>query len=111
MKVLKSWLGKWVDLSSIKIGEILNIFESLGYEIESVTDLKPDYKNIVVGKIIEIINLPNSKKIRLTKVDIGDEVLDIICGAWNFTSGDLVAVAKAGSHIKDKFKIACLPIQ
>ena len=105
MKVLKSWLENWVNLSSVKTAEIINIFESLGYEIENVTRLKPDYKNIVVGEVTEIINLPKAEKIRLTKVNIGDELLEIICGARNFNEGDLVAVAKPGSYIAESFKI------
>jgi phenylalanyl-tRNA synthetase beta chain len=105
MKVLKSWLEKWVDLSSINNNELLKMLESLGYEIEDISNLKPDYKNIVIGEVTEISTPVNADKIRLTTVDVGDESLQIICGAWNFNQGDLVAVAKPGSYIKDKFKI------
>ena len=105
MKILKSWLQNWVNISSVKTNELLEILESLGYEIEDVVNLTPDYKNVVIGKVTKILNPPNANKIRLATVDIGGEILEIICGAWNFNETDLVAVAKPGSYIKEKFLI------
>ena len=105
MKILKSWLEDWIDLSDIKDKQLLNIFESLGYEIETYKKIAPNYKNIVIGTVIDISLIPKAEKIRLAKVDVGTDQLNIICGAWNFNIGDKVAVAAPGTYIRDNFKI------
>jgi phenylalanyl-tRNA synthetase beta chain len=105
MKVLKSWLSDWVDIDKINGDELSLALESLGFEIESRIDIKPNYKNIVVGKVLEIYPHPNADKVRVTKVDTGNNVFEIVCGAFNFDIGAVVPVALPKSEIKDSFLI------
>ena len=105
MKVLKSWLSDWVDIDKINGDELSLALESLGFEIESRVDIKPNYKNIVVGKVLEIYPHPNADKVRVTKVDTGNNVFEIVCGAFNFDVGAVVPVALPKSEIKDSFLI------
>ena len=105
MKILKSWLNDWIDLDSISTDDISEALESLGFEIESRTDKTPNYKNITVGKVLEIYEHPNADKVRVTKVDVGSKTYEIVCGAWNFDVGAVVPVALPKSEIKDGFKI------
>ena len=105
MKILKSWLNDWIDIESIDSDDISEALESLGFEIESRVDKVPNYKNIVVGKVIDIYQHPNADKVRVTKVDVGSKVYEIVCGAWNFDINAVVPVALPNSEIKDGFKI------
>jgi phenylalanyl-tRNA synthetase beta chain len=105
MKILKSWLNDWIDIEAISSDEISEALESLGFEIESRTDKTPNYKNITVGKVLEIYEHPNADKVRVTKVDVGSKIYEIVCGAWNFEVGAVVPVALPKSEIKDGFKI------
>ena len=105
MKVLKSWLNDWVDIDKINGDELSLALESLGFEIESRIDIKPNYKNIVVGKVLDIYPHPNADKVRVTKVDTGNNVFEIVCGAFNFDVGAVVPVALPKSEIKDSFLI------
>jgi len=105
MKVLKSWLSDWVDIDKINGDELSLALESLGFEIESRIDIKPNYKNIVVGKVLEIYPHPNADKVRVTKVDTGNNVFEIVCGAFNFDVGAVVPVALPKSEIRDSFLI------
>ena len=105
MKILKSWLQDWVDIEKITGDDLSEALESLGFEIESRTDIKPNYKNIVVGKVIDIYPHPNADKVRVTKVDTGNNTFEIVCGAWNFDIGAIVPVALPKSEIKDNFLI------
>ena len=105
MKILKSWLNDWIDLDNIHSDDISEALESLGFEIETRIDKTPNYKNIVVGKVIDIYQHPNADKVRVTKVDVGSKVYEIVCGAWNFDINAVVPVALPNSEIKDGFKI------
>jgi len=105
MKILKSWLNDWIDIETISTDDISEALESLGFEIESRTDKTPNYKNITVGKVLEIYEHPNADKVRVTKVDVGSKTYEIVCGAWNFDVGAVVPVALPKSEIKDGFKI------
>ena len=105
MKILKSWLTDWIDVSSIDDNELSEALESLGFEIENIEHIKPNYKDIVVGKVLEIYQHPNADKVRVTKVDVGSSVYEIVCGAWNFDVNAIVPVALPKSYIKDNFLI------
>ena len=105
MKILKSWLNDWININDIHSDDISEALESLGFEIESRLDKQPNYKNIVVGKVVEIYPHPNADKVRVTKVDVGSKVYEIVCGAWNFDINAVVPVALPNSEIKDGFKI------
>ena len=105
MKLLKSWLNDWIDIENISNPEISEALESLGFEIENKKELHPNYENIVVGKVLEIYEHPNADKVRITKTDVGNNIYEIVCGAWNFDVGAVVPVALPNSKIKDNFKI------
>ena len=105
MKILKSWLNDWINLDKISDDELSNALESLGFEIEYYKQITPNYKNIVVGKVIDLYQHPNADKVRVTKVDVGSKVYEIVCGAWNFDKGAVVPVALPKSKIKDDFLI------
>lgn len=105
MKILKSWLTDWIDVSSIDDDELSEALESLGFEIENIEHIKPNYKDIIVGKVLEIYKHPNADKVRVTKVDVGSSVYEIVCGAWNFDINAIVPVALPKSYIKDNFLI------
>ena len=105
MKILKSWLNDWIDIENISNPEISEALESLGFEIENKKELNPNYENIVVGKVLEIYEHPNADKVRITKTDVGNNIYEIVCGAWNFDVGAVVPVALPNSEIKDNFKI------
>ena len=105
MKILKSWLNDWINLEDISNDKISEALESLGFEIEEYKEINPDYKNIVVGKVLEIYQHPNADKVRVTKVDVGSNIYEIVCGAWNFDVGAIVPVALPKSYIKENFLI------
>ena len=105
MKVLKSWLNEWINLDNISDIDLSNALESLGFEIENYTEINPNYENIVVGKVVELYQHPNADKVRVTKVDVGSKIYEIVCGAWNFDIGAVVPVALPKSKIKDNFLI------
>jgi len=105
MKLTLSWLEDFIDLPTSDPTQLIEAFESLGHEIEDWHTIEPSFTGVVVGRVIEVSAHPNADKVRLTKVDVGDEILDIICGAWNFEAGAIVPVAVPGAVLGGDFTI------
>lgn len=59
----------------------------------------PVTKPIVIGKVLEVNNHPNSDKLYLVKVTDGQNTYDIVCGCDNYQTDDLVAVAPPGATV------------
>ena len=105
MKVTLDWLGDFVDLPTADPEEITGALESLGHEVEGWEPVRHRFSDVVVGKVLEIAPHPDADKVRLTKVDVGGQVLDIVCGAWNFDEGAIVPVAVPGAVLQGDFSI------
>ncbi|EJC02327.1 phenylalanine--tRNA ligase subunit beta [Helicobacter pylori] len=70
----------------------------LGLEVEScVSCVAP--KNVVVGKVLEKAPHKNAEKLSVCQVDVGKEVLPIVCGAKNVAPNQFVPVALKGAII------------
>ena len=98
MKLSLKWLSQFVDLSGLSTEDIINEAVHSGFEVASVETLGQG-TNLVVGKVIECHDHPDSDHLHVTKVDIGSEVLDIVCGAPNCRNGLKVIVAKVGAKL------------
>ncbi|MFP6344490.1 phenylalanine--tRNA ligase subunit beta [Helicobacter pylori] len=70
----------------------------LGLEVEScIPCVAP--KNVVVGKVLEKAPHKNAEKLSVCQVDIGKEVLPIVCGAKNVAPNQFAPVALKGAII------------
>ncbi|WRF63097.1 phenylalanine--tRNA ligase subunit beta [Helicobacter pylori] len=70
----------------------------LGLEVEScISCVAP--KNVVVGKVLEKAPHKNAEKLSVCQVDVGKEVLQIVCGAKNVAPNQFVPVALNGALI------------
>ncbi len=84
--------------------EIAELMELHITEVESVTT-NASFTKVVVGEILEIRNHSNADKLHLTKVDIGTETLNIVCGASNIAVGQKVPVALVGAILPGGLEI------
>ena len=106
MLISLEWLKEYVDIKE-DIKELENALTMIGQEVEAITIQGKDLDNVVIGKIVEYGKHPNSEKLTLTKVDVGeDEPLQIVCGAPNHKLGDKVIVARIGAVLPGNFKIS-----
>ena len=99
MFVSMNWINEYVDLSGLNVEEIIHRFTLSTAEVEDIIYKGNDIEKVVAGKIINIENHPDSKKLHLLKVDVGSTVLDIVCGAPNVREGMIVPVAQAGGRV------------
>ncbi len=101
-----NWLKDFVDIPKKITPEELGLKLTMHtVEIDSVQKQSDKYKNVIVGKILEVNKHPNADKLRLAKVDIKKEVLDIVCGAPNIEPGQLVPVALVGAVLPNGLEI------
>lgn len=98
MLVSLNELRKYVDLDGISAEEIASKLTNSGIEVEEIKKLS-NATNLVVGKVISCLPHPDSDHLHVTKVDVGDEILDIVCGAPNCKEGIKVIVAKVGAKL------------
>lgn len=98
MKISYNWLKQYLDfdLTPEETDEKLTL---LGLEVEETETIGSDFEHFVVGKVKEVRNHPNADKLVLCDVDLGDETVQIACGAPNVAANQKVPVAKVGATI------------
>ncbi|MDO4225146.1 MAG: phenylalanine--tRNA ligase subunit beta, partial [Bergeyella zoohelcum] len=104
MKISNNWLKDYIktELKAEKIGEYLT---DIGLEVEGIEpfeNIKGGLEGIVVGKVLTCEKHPNADKLKKTTVDIGGQILEIVCGAPNVEAGQVVPVATVGTKIYTK---------
>lgn len=105
MLISLEWLKKYVDIKE-NISELEHSLTMIGQEVEAIDVQGKDLENVVVGEVVEYGKHPESDKLTLLKVNVGEgENLQIVCGAPNHKLGDKVVVAKIGANLPGNFKI------
>lgn len=105
MLVSYNWLKNYVDLEGITPEQLADKITKAGIEVEGVEYFAEKSSNIVVGFVTSCEKHPNADKLNLCQVDVGDETLQIICGAPNIREGQKVVVAKPGAKLPGNVKI------
>lgn len=97
MKLSVNDLNVFVDVPK-DIAKLCEDLSHLGLEVEScIPCIAP--KNVVVGKVLEKAPHKNAEKLSVCQVDVGKEVLPIVCGAKNVAPNQFAPVALKGAII------------
>ncbi len=106
MLVSLNWLKNYVDFGSLTPEQLGEKITKSGIEVDGIEYIIGEKsENIVVGYVKECEQHPNADKLKLCQVDVGEETLQIICGAANVAQGQKVVVAKPGAVLPGNFKI------
>ena len=101
MKLSLNFVKDYVDLDeSLTVHQIAEDMTRVGNEYDSAEKLI-NATNLVIGKVLTCEMHPDSDHLHVCTVDIGTEVLHIVCGAPNVAKGQKVIVAKAGAELPD----------
>lgn len=103
MRISTSWLNDYVDISDENLKELASKITNAGVNVETVEEYNTP--NLVVGQILEIEDHPDSDHLHVCRVDVKDEVLQIVCGAQNLKKNMKVIVAKVGCVLPGDFEI------
>ncbi len=103
MRISTSWLNDYVDISDENLRELADKITNAGVNVETVEEYNTP--NLVVGQILEIEDHPDSDHLHVCKVDVKDEVLQVVCGAQNLKKNMMVIVSKVGCVLPGDFEI------
>ncbi len=101
MKLNRKWINEeFVDLSHVSDKEYVETLTVFGQKVETWERMDAEIKNVVVGKVLDIVRHENSDHMWVCQIDAGEEApLQIVTGAQNVKVGDMVPVAKHNSWL------------
>ncbi len=101
-----SWLQEFAPFEGDPAA-LAEVMTDLGMVVEEITTFGNTWDGIIVAKVLSLNPHPNADKIQLVGVDVGNgESLQICCGAFNMSVGDLVPLATEGTTMPSGMEIA-----
>lgn len=101
MTISHNWLSEYLPIA-IDPERLSRILTSIGLEVESLTayeSIKGGLKGLIVGEVTSCEQHPNADKLKLTQVNTGSEILQVVCGAANVAAGQKIILAPVGATI------------
>jgi len=98
-----NWVGDYIDIKDQDVHELASKITKAGINIEGVITHHMD--GLIIGQIEKVENHPDSDHLHVCQVNIGKEVLQIVCGASNVREGLKVIVATEGAILPGDFEI------
>ena len=96
MNISRNWLADYVSIDC-DLETLCDKLTMAGIEVEAVESTGTVPTGVVVGKILERKPHPDSDHMSVCRVDVGNETLQIVCGAPNCDAGNVVPVALIGT--------------
>ena len=80
---------------------MMNFLKKLFTQVRSGVTTDKTFPGIVAAKVLAVSKHPNADRLRIVTLDIGNKIVQpVVCGAFNFEAGDMVALALPGASIK-----------
>lgn len=98
MRISRKWFNQYMDVQDLSIEEIAAKITNAGFEVEGIEHLSQG-TNLVIGHVETCCDHPDSDHLHCTTVNVGNEVLKIVCGAPNVAAGQNVIVALDGAKL------------
>ena len=104
MLVTYNWLKDFVDFDDSPQG-LCDRLTMVGLEVDSLEAIGADLDTVIVAKLEDVATHPDADRLTVCQVNNGQETVQVVCGATNHKTGDLVALAQPGSVLPGEFKI------
>ena len=98
-----NWVNDYVDIKDEDKKELAVKITKAGINVEAVETKHID--NLVIGEVVECIDHPDSDHLHVCKVNVGDKITQIVCGAPNVRDGLKVIVALPGCILPGNVEI------
>ena len=98
MKIALSWLR---ELCPTELGadELAELLTHKGAEVESIERPWAGLSGVVVARVLEVRDHPDSRTLCVARVQAGSGELEVVVGVRNMRVGDLVPLAPPGSRV------------
>lgn len=103
MKISLNWINDYVDIAKENKQELADKITKSGINVEQVESLNLD--NLIIGEVVECNPHPDSDHLNVCKVNIGEEIIQIVCGASNVKKDIKVIVALPKCILPGGFEI------
>lgn len=104
MIVTYNWLKEFVDFD-FSPQELCDRLTMAGLEVDALEEIGGGLDSVIVARLEAVEKHPEADRLTVCQVNNGSEVVQVICGATNHRTGDLVALAQPGSVLPGDFKI------
>lgn len=101
MKISYNWLQEFIDLD-LSPEELADKLTLIGLEVEEIEEYGSLLEGVIVGEVLETKPHPNADRLKICIVNLGNEQVQIVCGANNVAAGQKVPVATVGSTLPIK---------
>jgi phenylalanyl-tRNA synthetase beta chain len=98
MKFPENWLRQHVRTHASR-DELAATLTAIGLEVEDMAVIGEGLDGVVVARIIECAKHPEADKLQVCKVDTGNALLQIVCGAPNARPGLVAPLATIGTVV------------
>jgi len=98
-----NWVKDYIDIDTEDLHELAVKVTKAGVNVEKVIDSHID--NLVIGKVLNTTSHPDSDHLNVCMVDVGTQIVQIVCGAHNVREGIKVLVALPGCVLPGNFEI------
>ena len=99
MKLPLSWLSDYTDMNGITPKEYDAKLTMSGSKVEEVYYLGAEIDNVVTGKILEVVDHPDSDHLKICQLDVGkEEPVQIVTGAPNVTPASVGEICPVCLH-------------
>lgn len=106
MNLSLNWLHDFTNTDGISVKEYCDRMTDTGSKVEGYEILGEDIQNVVVGRVLEMTRHENSDHMFICQIDIGkDSPVQIVTGAQNVHTGDLVPAAIPVAHLPGNITI------
>jgi phenylalanyl-tRNA synthetase beta chain len=98
MKFSLSWLRTHLQTDA-SLDRITDTLSRIGLEVESVADRGATLAPFRIAHVIEAVQHPNADRLRACRVDAGEGIVSVVCGAPNARTGMRAVFAPPGAFI------------
>ncbi|MGQ0804003.1 MAG: phenylalanine--tRNA ligase subunit beta [Actinomycetota bacterium] len=100
MRAPLSWIREFTPAEA-PVDQLVAALNQLGLEVEAVEEPGREVRGVVAAKVLAVAPHPNADRLTLVDVDYGNGQTQVVCGATNVHTGDVVPLAPAGAQLPD----------
>ncbi|MBV9322217.1 MAG: phenylalanine--tRNA ligase subunit beta [Chloroflexi bacterium] len=98
MRVPLSWLRELVEIDA-PVVELRQRLTMAGLEVEEVFEVGSEWRNVTLGRVVDLQPHARRDGLRVAQVDVGDRRATVVTAAPNLTVGDIVPHVAAGGRL------------